>query len=368
MSEQQQPAEQTEAANPTPVAPTEALADDGPSRADLIAGLKGLTEDAEPADAPAEEEAPAEEPEDTEASAEEEAPAEESKSEEPEEEPAEEEAESKDDNPALAKIQAAEEQSKRRIADERRKFEAERQQFQQQVAELEQMRQQYAQIEQLAQRGAHDPAAILEAFGWDLEQHGELAAKSIYARSAAGKNDPKTKATSMADLQMREMRQQLERQAQQLEAMRQEQMQAQQQQQAAETWNRFLGETTKAVTAEDAPLLAQMQKQRPEALSDTLAQATQYLLDYTGEVPDYADVVAHAEKMEREFLAARGIDVDALMKPSTKPTQNAQQSAAATKSLSNEQTPSTPPKANKPMTEEELRAKMIADIAAGRVE
>ena len=326
-------------------------------RSALIEGLQALATEPE-AEAPAEEaseeateEAP-EEADETEEKAEE--------ADEDSDDESEPEAEPEPENPKLKQAREAERAQRQRLERERAEFRQEQERFQQLQQEWQPKIQQF---EQMAKRAEYDPVSVFEALGVDVTKHGDVLAKHLYAASEKAKDDPRIRDESAHTMQMREMRKLIEetqRTNQELVQQIQQQQQAQADQQKVEA---FLSATEKAVN-ENAPLMSKRMARDKDGARQVLAQAAEYLLDYTGEVPDHADVVARAEEMLREQVSWAIEDGGPTKTKSSQPAETRK----AAKSLSNEQAPATKPRPSAPMTPEEERAMLIAKLQSGDID
>jgi hypothetical protein len=337
---------------PTPPAVNEQAFDD----AALAAELASLGDEGEPAPTPepaAEPETPAEEPEadpDADAEPEEEA------AEEPEED-AEEDAEpdkaaaDPDLAKRLDKIQREERRAKEAVAAERKQLAAEieavKKEWEPRIAAAE-------KFEKMRETAKYDPIGALSALGITEDSY-EAVARSLYAASPAGQQNPALRDQAQQTLQQRRYADELAQTRSELKQLKEQteakERAAQQQQQVEQ----YLGSVTKAAT-DETPLVATMIEKNPSRARTQLAATAERLLKETGEVPDPADVVAELEKARRAELEELGIEPPRPGKkkaaPKTKTPAKAERPVA--KSLSSDTEPTTPPRSDEPATDEQL--------------
>ena len=264
-----------------------------------------------------------------------------------------------DTSKRLATVKAQEKRLREQIAkersDARAALDAERKQFEQDIAPKLKAA---SDFEALAKRAKYDPAAVLEQLGLTDDDF-ELAARHLYARSKAGQTDPKNKAAAEQAAREREAHDRIaahEKKLADLEAK----LTAKEQAQAFETQRgQYLDLTLKAVANDNAPLLAKLATKAPAKARAELWQTAERLFDSTGEFPDHEDVITAWESARRAELEDLGIDVATSAKPAA-----AAPAVRPGKSLGNSHG-AAPANTNAPKSPKEMRDEVLRDMARG---
>lgn len=340
---------------------------------ELAKELAGLDGPAEPAaeEKPETPEEPEAKPEPKKAKAKEEA------KEEPEdddeaatdEEPEEPEKESKAGKPdkdlqrRLSSIQREEKRAKAALAEERKVIAEERRAVDR---EREEARAELGRVRKALESFKTDPVALAREAGVPEELFEELA-RAYYAASPKGKADPRLRehvARSSRDMKRDDELADTRRELAELRQTIQQQTLAQQ---AAA----FIEGAAKAAS-DETPLVSAMLEKSPQKARARLAAVADRLVEETGEVPDYEDVVTELEKIRREELEELGIDVDSAIKaPKQKPVQPAAKTKPAKALDKDLRAPGVQPRSQPMSRDERRRAELdalVADMAAGRLD
>lgn len=264
-----------------------------------------------------------------------------------------------DTSKRLATVKAQEKRLREQIAkeraDARAALDAERKQFEADIAPKLKAAQDF---ETLAKRAKYDPAAVLEQLGLTDDDF-ELAARHLYARSKAGAADPKNRAAAEQAAREREAHDRIaahEKKLADLEAK----LTAKEQAQAFESQRgQYLDGALKAVANDNAPLLSKLASKAPAKARAELWQTAERLFDATGEFPDHEDVITAWESQRRAELEDLGIDVVT----SAKPVAPAP-AARPGKSLGNSHG-AAPANSNAPKSPREMRDEVLREMERG---
>lgn len=264
-----------------------------------------------------------------------------------------------DTSKRLATVKAQEKRLREQIAkeraDARAALDAERKQFEADIAPKLKAAQDF---ETLAKRAKYDPAAVLEQLGLTDDDF-ELAARHLYARSKAGAADPKNRAAAEQAAREREAHDRIaahEKKLADLEAK----LTAKEQAQAFESQRgQYLDGALKAVANDNAPLLSKLASKAPAKARAELWQTAERLFDATGEFPDHEDVITAWESQRRAELEDLGIDVVTSAKPVTPAP-----AARPAKSLGNSHG-AAPANSNAPKSPREMRDEVLREMERG---
>lgn len=258
----------------------------------------------------------------------------------------------------LATIKAQEKRQREQIAkdrtDARAALDAERRQFEQDIAPRLKAAQDF---EALAKRAKYDPTAVLEHLGLTTDDF-ELAARHLYARSKAGQADPKNRAAAEQAIRERESTDRISAHEQKLAALEAKLTARDQAQQFESQRGQYLDLTIKAVANDNAPLLSKLAAKAPEKARAALWQTAERLFVQTGEMPDHEDVITAWESQRRAELADLGIDVATSARPAAAPV------VRPGKSLGNGHG-AAPANGNAPRTRQEERDDVLREMARG---
>lgn len=190
-----------------------------------------------------------------------------------------------------------------------------------QRAELARMKQEmqskFGAMEELEKLAARDPIGLIRKMRPNMsEDDWEVVGRGAFPFTKAGKADPRAaelaaraqKATAV-DSEISDLRAELTKVRDEL-AARDKQAELRS---YVERWS---GDAVKAIPSDRKTLIGNLHAKAPEkAKQALLALGAELERANDGETPDYADVIAEFEKRERAELEARGVDVDALLKP-----------------------------------------------------
>ena len=208
------------------------------------------------------------------------------------------------------------------------------------------------------------PTELLEALEHFGEDDFDILSRSAYARTKAGKTDPRAQAAAQEAARTQGSRSkeaQLEAHIKTLEEKIEKlggEFTRRDQASFAERW---VGEAVKAIPVDKPTFLSKLYANEPDtARRELLAIGAELEKANDGEAPTQAEVIEEFEKRERARLKSRGIDADALLAP-PKPAPAEPKTATRTlnPSMANVTRPETAPK-----TREERRALAIANLRA----
>ncbi len=257
----------------------------------------------------------------------------------------------------LAAIQKAEKAQKQAIAAERQALAEERADLAtQQKAAMERV----AGFEKLLARAKYDPASVLEALGVGTDRFEDVA-RTLYARSPKGAENPQNRAASEQEMRYREQHDKLSTLEGELRQLREAQEQREVRVTAERQAERHMAGVYKAARAtSDAPLVAQMFARNAEKAEQALARLALELAEETGELPDAEDIITTFEKRRRQALEDDGVDVDELLKKPKIQRKPADEKQPA-KTLSNDLSTTTQVR-RVDMSEDEERDMILSEI------
>ncbi len=217
-------------------------------------------------------------------------------------------------------------------------------------------------FEKLKARAKVDPTAALEELGVD---DFEYAAKQAYARSK-GAADPANREAAARMIREREAADDLAETRRELKELKDQLAKRDQEVQYREAWQIYLGDVTKAATADtsEAPLLRAQLGKNPARAHAAIRDVATDLFQRTGEWPDAQDVITTYEKRRRDELEELGIDVAAIS--STKKQGQAAGKKKPATSLGNDLSHAREPRP--PKSGKEHRAETLAMLEADRLE
>lgn len=265
----------------------------------------------------------------------------------------------------LAELQKARKRSLDEVARARAELEAERKQWQ---AELAPHVEALKQFQSLQSRAKYDPAAVLMSLGYSQDDL-ELAARQVYEHSKAAADDPKTRGSAAAAMRLRQLENTFETYQEERRreiAELRDQLAQRDNAAQAEAW---IESATKAAT-DDTPLVKTMLAKNPARARTLLAQVADELVAATGEVPDHSDVVTELENRRRTELEELGIEIPSAVKaatPKTKTPTAGETKTAPTKTLSPDLGTPTKPRSAR-MTREERRLEIVQALESGRTD
>lgn len=264
-----------------------------------------------------------------------------------------------DTSKRLATVKAQERRLREQIAkersDARAALDAERKQFEQDIAPKLKAAQDF---EALAKRAKYDPAAVLEQLGLTDDDF-ELAARHLYARSKAGQADPKNKAAAEQATREREAHDRIAAHEKKLADLEAKLTAKEQAQQFESQRGQYLDNAIKSVANDNAPLLSKLAAKAPAKARAELWQTAERLFDTTGEFPDHEDVITVWETQRRAELEDLGIDVATSAKPAAPAP-----AARPGKSLGNSHG-AAPANTNAPKSPREMRDEVLREMERG---
>lgn len=170
-------------------------------------------------------------------------------------------------------------------------------------------------LRELARR---DPAALLERLGVASEDDWDAVGRQAYLRTKAGKADPKAKPSVDALQSQRAQSSEVAELRQQVSELTNYLKQQQQQQQAQAFVSSWQDSAVKAIPADKPTLIAKLHAKSPDKARAALLEIGQRLeRENDNETPTHADVIAEYERVRRAELEEAGVDVDALLRPTT---------------------------------------------------
>jgi hypothetical protein len=239
----------------------------------------------------------------------------------------------------------------------KRAFEQEMHEQRTELARLKQeLTSKYGAAEELAKLVKRDPVAALRKLGVESEDDWELVGRSAFPLTKAGKADPRSAEAAQRmqketgrDSEIAELRQKYD--------ALMEQMTTREKQAEAQTFvEKWIGEALKAVPADKPTLISRLVAKSPERAKQALLAIGHELEQQNdGETPSHADVIAEYERREREELELRGVDVDALLRPSAAPAP------VKSKTLD----PEAPKGGTRPINTSATRADKLAAVSQG---
>ncbi len=157
------------------------------------------------------------------------------------------------------------------------------------------------------------PIEVLEKLGIEAEDDYDLIAREAYARTKAGKADPRAKAAAETTARERDLMRQVDELKKGFDEIKgefQNRDKAAETRSYVETWQT---QAVKAIPAEPS-LIGKLYEKSPEKAKAILLQIGQHLeRQNDNETPSHAEVIAAYEKYRREELEEQGVDVDALL-------------------------------------------------------
>jgi len=200
-------------------------------------------------------------------------------------------------------------------------------------------------------------AAIEKLAGSDSEEEYEAAARAAFARTKAGKADPRNQHAAAQTSREREQATKIEKMESELEELRNEFKSRDKAAEAKDFQKQFLDAAVKAIP--EAPsLIGKLYAKAPDKARQALLHIGARLeRENDNETPTHAEVIAEYEKMRRAELEEQGVDVDAMLRP---PVKSDSTKAITTKTLDITSTPGT-----RPLNGTPTRAEKLAAVTAG---
>lgn len=207
----------------------------------------------------------------------------------------------------IAKVRRAEQRSKAALAEERSRFEKERDTF---VAEWKPKVEAVQRFERLASRARFAPVEVLRELGLTDDDF-DSAAADIYAASTAGKKDPRAKDISARQQRERERDAKIDEIAKQNAELK-KQLEGREAEAAAHRdMDTYVTSITKAVPkVEGTPLTASLMRSNPKRARAELAQVAHELWQKHGKQPPPKMVVRVHERRCAHRLKELGIGAD----------------------------------------------------------
>lgn len=163
------------------------------------------------------------------------------------------------------------------------------------------------------------PTELLDALEHFSEDDHDILSRAAYARTKAGKTDPRAQAAAQEAARSQSARgavaevAQLKQTIEDLRSELRGEFTKRDQRSFAERW---VGETVKAIPADKPTFLAKLHANEPETAQRELIQIGAELEKANdGEAPTPAEVIAEFEKRKRAQLKSLGLDADALLSP-----------------------------------------------------
>lgn len=265
----------------------------------------------------------------------------------------------------LASIQANEKRAKDKIATERAaaraEVEAERKKLADDRAAFDAQRAELDAYKKALERAAVDPVGVMEALKMDLEYSSKLA----YAKA---KGDPTQREAAAAAMRAREIDDKTTATEKRLAELEQKLAAKDQQTEFESRRSAYLDHAVKAV-GDDAPIAKALAAKNPAKLRAALwATAERLIEENDGDVPDFEDVVVTFERNWRAELEELGIDPATLAKTATTTKQNNETADKKhpAKTLGNDLSTPRVPRPNR--SEREGRAETLALLEAGKLD
>lgn len=255
-------------------------------------------------------------------------------------------------------VQKAEKRAREAVAAERATFAKEREAFE---VERKEWKERLDRFDSLAKRAKYDLASVALELGL-TEDDFEPQARDLYAKSKKGAADPKNRAAAAQSAREREQADRIAQLEAKFEARDKADAEREQQASVQRGVSAFVEGAVKAV-GDDAPLVKALLAKNPAKARQTIGQAALYLLDQTGETPEFGDVIAEIEKFRRAELEELGIDPSVVATPKTK-TLPADETKTAPTLSSDLGTPTKPPR-TKRQSKEERRREILAGLERG---
>lgn len=283
-------------------------------------------------------------------------------------------AEAKPADPATEKPDPATERSLRQVEQARKKsldeITAGKAELEVQRAEIARLRKEAeGKVGSIGELKKLSPTALLEALDHFTEDDHDILSRAAYARTKAGKTDPRAQAAAQEATRAQGSRAAVAEVAQlkatiaELEAKVSGEFTRRDHASFAEKW---LGETTKAIPTDTPTFIAKLHANEPEtARRELLAIGQELEKANDGEPPTHAEVIAEFEKRKRASLKSMGLDPDALLAPPKPAAPAAAAKPAGARTLDVAAANVTRP-ANAPKTRDERRDAAVARIRAER--
>lgn len=210
------------------------------------------------------------------------------------------------------------------------------------------------------------PTELLDALDHFNEDDHDILSRAAYARTKAGKTDPRAQAAAQEAVRSQSGRvaqaevTQLKATIEDLRSELRGEFTKRDQMSFAERW---VGEAVKAIPTDKPTFLAKLHANEPDtARRELILIGAELEKANDGEAPTQAEVIAEFENRKRAQLKALGLDVDALLAP-PKPAAPAPAAKPAARTLDVAAANITRPE-NAPKTRDERREIALAKLRA----
>lgn len=213
-------------------------------------------------------------------------------------------------------------------------------------------------LEELQRLVKKDPIAALAKLGLSTDDETEMerVGRGAYVYTKAGKADPRSKESASQIAEKSAIQAEIADLRKVADELRNE-FKTRDQRASAETFvTRYLDGAVKAIPSEPT-LIGKLYAKAPEKARQALhAVGAKLERENDNETPSHADVIAEYEKLQRAELEEQGVDVDAMLRPST----TAAPAKAPSKTLD-----IAAPSGTRPINGTPTRAEKLAAITAG---
>jgi hypothetical protein len=199
------------------------------------------------------------------------------------------------------------------------------------------------------------PLEVLEALGFENEDDYDVLARGAYAKTKTGKADPRLKQQAEQTAEARDLKATVAELRKQIEELGGEFTKRDAAAQTQAFVAKWQDDAIKAIPAEPS-LIGRLAEKSPEKARDVLLTIGKYIEKQTGETPTHAECIEEYEKYRRAELEETGVDVDALLRPSTE---------AAPKKAPGKSLDITTPGGTRPLNTNLSRAEKLAAVTAG---
>lgn len=161
-----------------------------------------------------------------------------------------------------------------------------------------------------------DRLAALEKLGYDNEDDYALLGRAAYTRTKEGKADPRAKPLADQTAKEREYSTKMEELQSKIDQLQKEFETRDQKAASQQFIEKYLDDAVKAIPTEPT-LIGKLHAKSPQKARQAMLEIGARMEKSEGETPTHAEVIAEYEKQRRAELEEQGVDVDALLKPST---------------------------------------------------
>lgn len=256
-------------------------------------------------------------------------------------------------DPKTAKGLAAIEKQAKRFRDEQSAAKAE---LDVERAEIARLRAEATgKVTSIAELKKMKPLEVLEALGFESEDDYDVLARGAYAKTKAGKTDPRLKQQAEQTAEARDLKTTVAELRKQIEELGGEFTKRDARAQTEAFVAKWQDEAIKAIP-EEPSLIGRLAAKSPEKARDVLLTIGKYLEKQTGETPTHAECIEEYEKYRRAELEDTGVDVAALLRP---------QADAPAKKSPSRSLDITTPGGTRPLNTNLSRAEKLAAVTAG---